>query len=193
MISRSASPRFGVDNLSIPQFIAIIVIISCCGYGIHHRRFRQYAGLPQLPPSFFMGHLKVVDEFIRRMKPDSHPDAALQAMRLTCGQPEIMFVDLRPVDIPVVVVGSHHIAEQVSRPSREFIFSPPKAQKVYDHMGAMIGTHSILSLNVSTVLYKSLGHPLERPLMVRRATNGGPSEDDTILVSRPRICSTSSP
>jgi hypothetical protein len=123
------------------------------------------------------------------MKPDSHPDAAIQAMRLTCGQPEIMFVDLRPVDIPVVIVGSHYVAEQISRTSREFTFSPPKAQKVYDHMGAMIGTRSILSLNVSTTLYMSL----KRPLMVRRARNGGLSENDTMLVSQPRICSPSSP
>lgn len=156
MISRSALPRSGVCDLSIPLFIVFLVLISYCYSWVYYRRFKQYAGLPQLPTSFFLGHLKVVNGFIRRMKPDSHPDAALQTMRLTCGQPEIMFVDLRPVDIPVVIVGSHNIAEQISRPSREFTFSPPKAQKVYDHMGAMIGTRSILSINVSTTLYLSL-------------------------------------
>lgn len=64
-------------------------------------------------------------------------------MHETLGKPPLMFVDLRPVNRPMVLVTSHEIAEQISKPSTLFPTSVPKANLKYlDHV---IGTTSILA------------------------------------------------
>lgn len=61
----------------------------------------------------------------------------------TLGNPPLMFVDLRPVNRPMVLIRSHEIAEQVSKPSALFPYSVPKANLNY--LNYVIGTTSILS------------------------------------------------
>ncbi|KAI0602681.1 cytochrome P450 [Biscogniauxia sp. FL1348] len=58
------------------------------------------------------------------------------------GRPPLMFVDLRPVNRPMVLVSSHEIAEQVSKASKDFPTSIPKADLSY--LLPLIGPTSIL-------------------------------------------------
>ncbi|KAJ0109374.1 hypothetical protein J7T55_000299 [Diaporthe amygdali] len=95
---------------------------------LYHRRFKQNAHIPQLPPSFLWGHLMVFYEFTKRGIPDH---AILADMHETLGKPPIMLVDNWPVVPPMVLIASHEVAEQVSRPSKHFPqYGTPKAPSV---------------------------------------------------------------
>ncbi|KAK5636947.1 hypothetical protein RRF57_012659 [Xylaria bambusicola] len=119
---------------------------------LRYKRFSQYAHLPQLPPSLLLGHLKTMDEYIRRNPADAHTgiipanhriDMAFAAMHEKLGRPPLFLVDLRPVNIPVVLVTNHEIAEQVAKASARFPTSPPKSTLKY--LEHLIGSASILS------------------------------------------------
>jgi hypothetical protein len=43
------------------------------------------------------------------------------------GKPPLFIVDLRPVSHPMCVIGDHNVAEQISKISKLFPFSPPKS------------------------------------------------------------------
>jgi len=60
------------------------------------------------------------------------------------GQPELFFLDLRPVNYPMTVVASHEIAEQISRVSKTFPTSVNKSPTVQGGLGRLIGAKSIL-------------------------------------------------
>lgn len=77
-------------------------------------------------------------------------DAIFADMHEALGRPPIMLVDNWPLVPPMVVVASHEVAEQVSKPSNYFPqFSAPKSPSV-DHIVSLIGPHSILFNQVST-------------------------------------------
>lgn len=61
------------------------------------------------------------------------------------GRPPLMFVDLRPVNRPMVLVRSHEIAEQISKASKLYTTSAPKADLRY--LEPVIGPKSILALH----------------------------------------------
>ncbi|KAK8123977.1 cytochrome P450 [Apiospora kogelbergensis] len=109
----------------------------------YHKRFVQFASIPQLPSSLVWGHLQIFDAYIKRGPRDRHPDLVFAEMLETLGKPPLMFVDLRPVNRPMVLVTSHEIAEQISKPSALFPTSVPKAN--LDYLNHVIGTTSILS------------------------------------------------
>ncbi|RYP51946.1 hypothetical protein DL768_002822 [Monosporascus sp. mg162] len=64
-------------------------------------------------------------------------------MWASMGRPPVMLVDLRPVNPPMVLVPSHNIAEQISKPSKLFPLSTPKSP-TWTHMIPIIGETSIL-------------------------------------------------
>lgn len=65
------------------------------------------------------------------------------------GRPPLMFLDLRPVGPPMVVVRSHEVAEQISKPFNGFPYGLPKMPSVYGHMKNVTGPTSILPASVS--------------------------------------------
>jgi hypothetical protein len=65
------------------------------------------------------------------------------------GNPPIMFLDLRPISYPMVVINSHEVAEQVSRASKLFPWSTPKSPTL-DVLLRLAGKHSILTKEVSS-------------------------------------------
>lgn len=66
-------------------------------------------------------------------------------MHKALGRPPVMCVDLWPVQsLPLLVVASHDIAEQVSKPSKPFPRSTPKSPTV-DLLVHLIGPSSIVS------------------------------------------------
>ncbi|KAI1656443.1 cytochrome P450 [Daldinia decipiens] len=110
---------------------------------LRYKRFQQHAGIPQLPPSLLLGHLKLMGEYLARGPADRHPDSVFIQMNEDLGRPPLMLVDLRPVNRPMVLVRSHEIAEQVSRASKIFPTSTPKANPRY--LEPVIGPTSILA------------------------------------------------
>ncbi|KAK8037379.1 cytochrome P450 [Apiospora marii] len=121
---------------------------------LYHKRFVQYGSIPQLPSSLVWGHLATFDAYIKRGSRDRHPgmevekradieaDVVFSEMLETLGNPPLMFVDLRPVNRPMVLVRSHEIAEQITKPSPQFPTSVPKASLAY--LRHVIGRSSVL-------------------------------------------------
>ncbi|PHH89634.1 hypothetical protein CDD83_5618 [Cordyceps sp. RAO-2017] len=81
---------------------------------IHHKRFQQYAGFPQLPTSFILGNLKLLGEYIKHGPADRYPDMMLPEMHQDLARPPLILVDLQPINRPLVLIANHEIAEQVS-------------------------------------------------------------------------------
>ncbi|KAI1396057.1 cytochrome P450 [Hypoxylon fuscum] len=122
---------------------AATLLVSYLYTKLRYLRFRQYAHLPQLPNHLLWGHLKIFGEFMNRGIHDRHPDKIFEEMWDSMGRPPIMLVDLRPINPPMVLVPSHDIAEQISKPTKLFPLSPPKSP-TYAHMIPIIGPTSIL-------------------------------------------------
>lgn len=58
------------------QAIAVTALLAMSTYlfaKLYYIRFKQNAHIPQLPPSFFWGHLITFYEFTKRGIPDRHP------------------------------------------------------------------------------------------------------------------------
>ncbi|KAI1112681.1 cytochrome P450 [Nemania sp. NC0429] len=124
---------------------AVVLLTLYCYTKLQYKRFCQYASLPQVTPSLALGHLKIVDHFIRTGKPNGHPvDLAFQALNEALGRPPLMFVDFRPVGPAMVIVRSHEVAEQVCKTHRQFPHSLPKVPHVYSHLAHVTGPTSIL-------------------------------------------------
>lgn len=85
----------------------------------------------------------------------THPthtkDEIFEEMWSSIGRPPVMFVDLRPVSLPLLLVSDHEIAEQISKPSKLFPLSTPKSP-TWTHMLPIIGSESILGREVSIYL-----------------------------------------
>ncbi|KAI2780490.1 cytochrome P450 [Daldinia loculata] len=127
-----------------PLVLAGLSLLAAYLYNkLRYKRFQQYAGIPQLPPSLLLGHLKLMGEYLARGPADRHPDSVFIQMNEDLGRPPLMLVDLRPVNRPMVLVRSHEIAEQVSRASKIFPTSIPKADLRY--LEPVIGPTSILA------------------------------------------------
>ncbi|KAK8032071.1 hypothetical protein PG990_001805 [Apiospora arundinis] len=124
-------------------FTAAIITGAFLYRNLYYRRFIQNAHIPQLPPSLLWGHIKVFYDYTKQGKLDRHPDSIFLDMNRALGQPAIMLVDNWPVVPPMVVVASHHVAEQISKPSNTFPYSAPKSWSV-DHIKPLIGHRSIL-------------------------------------------------
>ncbi|KAI0880264.1 cytochrome P450 [Annulohypoxylon maeteangense] len=112
-------------------FAVLTLLITYLYRRLHYKRFQQHGRLPQMPPSLLFGHLKTLDGLIKRGEADRHPDIMFTEMHEALGRPSLMFVDLRPVNRPLVLISSHEIAEQVSKPSKLFPASLPKTDLSY--------------------------------------------------------------
>jgi len=86
-------------------------------------------------------------------------DKIFEEMWEALGKPPVMAVDLRPVGYPLLLVTSHEIAEQVSRPSKLYPLSTPKSP-TWTHMAPIIGMTSILGKEVSPVQFWETNEPV---------------------------------
>ncbi|RWA11130.1 hypothetical protein EKO27_g3956 [Xylaria grammica] len=110
---------------------------------LRYVRLTQYAHIPQLPPHRFWGHLKAFGELTQRGIPDRHPDKIFEETWISMGRPPLMLVDLRPGNAPMVLVPTHDIAEQISKPTQLFPLSTTKSP-TWTHTIPIIGESSIL-------------------------------------------------
>jgi hypothetical protein len=73
-------------------------------------------------------------------------------MMKTSGYPQMLFLDLRPVNYPMVIVASHDIAEQISRVTKLNPESVPKSPTMQQSYRRLIGAKSIISEGVIILL-----------------------------------------
>ncbi|KAI2469801.1 cytochrome P450 [Annulohypoxylon bovei var. microspora] len=129
--------------LGLFLFTVATLLASYLYTKLRYARFRQYAHIPQLPNHLLLGHLKIFGEFMRRGIHDRHPDQIFEEMWASIGRPPIMLVDFRPIIPPLVLISSHDIAEQITKPTKLFPLSTPKSPTMA-HLIPLIGTTSIL-------------------------------------------------
>ncbi|KAJ3546154.1 hypothetical protein NM208_g2144 [Fusarium decemcellulare] len=123
---------------------ALSLLVTYLYTTLRFKRFKQYAHLPQLPPSLLWGHMRVYDEFMKRGNKDRHPDFVFGDMHEALGRPPVILADMRPVSMPVALITSHDIAEQVAKSSHLYPWGPPKSPTLTDILH-LIGSKSILS------------------------------------------------
>lgn len=123
-------------------FAVVTLLVTYLYRKLRYKRFQQYGRLPQMPSSLLFGHLKTLNSLIKRGEADRHPDVMFAEMHESLGRPSLMFVDLRPVSHAMVLISSHEIAEQVSKPSKLYPTSLPKTDLSY--MVHLTGSTSIL-------------------------------------------------
>uniref|UniRef100_A0A8H7NHQ4 Cytochrome P450 n=1 Tax=Bionectria ochroleuca TaxID=29856 RepID=A0A8H7NHQ4_BIOOC len=124
---------------------ASLVTISIFLYTtLVEKRHKQFAHLPQLPTSLLWGHLQLFGKYTKHGAQDRHPDVIIAEMHKDLGSPPVFLIDLRPISYPMAVVADHTVAEQISRPSKDFQYSVPKSPP-NPSVGALIGPFSMLN------------------------------------------------
>lgn len=82
-------------------------------------------------------------------------------MAESIGSPPVMFLDLRPLIRPMLLIRSHEIAEQVSRQSKTWPYSLPKSDTMLNLI-PLLGERSIVMSYVrdsrQTVQFTISGH-----------------------------------
>lgn len=134
-----------LDGASL-LFLTTIPLLAYATYqALYYWRFKQYEAWPQLKPSLFWGHLKLLQEFMNQGDPKRDVDIVFSSIFHALGKPPVMLLDLRPVSYSMVVVTSHEVAEQVSKPTKTFPWSLPKSPTI-NTIRPLIGQKSILTL-----------------------------------------------
>ncbi|KAI1323020.1 cytochrome P450 [Xylariaceae sp. FL0255] len=100
-----------------------VVLEMSKAYLIGKNSGKQFARFAQHPPSAILGHLQILDEFVKRVPSKAHP---------ALGRPPVMLIDLRPVSPPLLVIRNYAVAEQI-------------APETWNHLQYLTGSMSIAS------------------------------------------------
>lgn len=111
---------------------------------IRWARLEQFKNIPQIKPSGFWGHLKLMGELTAASRKGSHPDEIFEEMSKRLGYPPVFLVDVRPFSWPLLVVANHESAEMISKASKMFPWSTPKSPSVQDVIH-VVGYKSLLT------------------------------------------------
>ncbi|KAJ6013051.1 hypothetical protein N7522_003406 [Penicillium canescens] len=109
---------------------SVLAGISLLSVYLFHRlrqHRRRYASLPQLHSSLLLGHLKALSDVVSNGDKERHIDIVFSEICKTLGNVPMFILDLYPVAPVLCVVCSHDIAEQVTKASKAFPYSIPKA------------------------------------------------------------------
>lgn len=112
-----------------------------------YQRFQQYASLPQPEKtSLVWGHMRLMGELFKNAPdPRRHLDDVIRDYLPSVGSPPILFLDLRPIQYPMVVVCDHEMAEQITKTSTRWsVSSTPKSPTLGD-IWHLTGKNSILT------------------------------------------------
>jgi len=116
-------------------FAALGLLASYLYFNLYNRRFRKFSHIPQFPASLLWGHLRVFGEFMKRGHEDRHPDAIFDDMSEALGRPPIMLVDMWPLARPLILVSDHEVAEQITKPTKQFPTGTPKTIQGVPYLG----------------------------------------------------------
>ncbi|KAK3994298.1 cytochrome P450 [Cladorrhinum sp. PSN332] len=133
------------SSLLLAGLLLLVPYIYSLYRKLHHKRYKQYASIPQLPNHLLLGHLKHMGEFMKLAPPDAHPDLIFSKMRDSIGRPPLMLVDLRPVNKPMILIADHEILEQISKATKKYPASVPKID--FGHFRPLIGDTSVLAVD----------------------------------------------
>lgn len=72
---------------------------------------------------------------MKRGHEDRHPDAIFEDMSVVLGRPPIMLVDMWPLARPLILVSDHEVAEQITKPTKQFPTGTPKTIQGVPYLG----------------------------------------------------------
>lgn len=138
-----------LDKYGPVLWTALALLIA---YGIRtirkwkYQRFQQYADLPQPEKtSFLWGHMKLMGELFKKSPdPRRHLDDVIRDYLPSVGYPPVLFLDLRPIQYPMLVICDQEMAEQITKPSPRWSSSTPKSPTLGD-IWHLTGKNSILT------------------------------------------------
>ncbi|ROT42381.1 cytochrome P450 52A11 [Sodiomyces alkalinus F11] len=111
---------------------------------LEYHRIRQHAHLPRVKPSLFWGHLACLGEYYKAEGEEAvDSDYVFSAMLKSIGNPDVMVLDVRPFNRPILVIRDADIAEQVSKQTKAWPYSIPKNHRM-GFLGPLIGSQSII-------------------------------------------------
>ncbi|CRJ80702.1 hypothetical protein BN1723_006532 [Verticillium longisporum] len=114
-----------------------------------YRRLRQFAHLPQIKPSVVWGHLAVLGEHFKSDGTGTTDmDKIFGRMIESIGNPEVMLLDIRPFNHPILFIRTHEVAEQVSKQTKAFPYSFGKPTTM-DFLEPLIGPSAIIRITGS--------------------------------------------
>ncbi|KAJ4301155.1 hypothetical protein N0V90_003245 [Kalmusia sp. IMI 367209] len=127
---------------------AVLALLPVIAYYIYTQlynwRFRKYKDLPQFPNTLLLGHLKYIALGYKKLgDARRHIDYIFEKMVEDAGRPDILLVDVRPINYALLVVSSHAVAEQISKISKAFPTSVPKSPTIRDFT-RLIGYETLL-------------------------------------------------
>lgn len=136
--------------------VLLLVALATIGWfaykTLRYYRIEQNEGIPQAPPNFFLGHMKVLGEFYRKGDIRRHIDYVFMQVAKGVGSTSVCLFDVRPASYIICVVLSHEVAEQISRSTKLFPWSTPKSPTMTD-VKPIVGSHSIIMAQVSLFCY----------------------------------------
>ncbi|KAK0743544.1 cytochrome P450 [Schizothecium vesticola] len=110
---------------------------------IRWARLEQFKNIPQIKPSAFWGHLKLMGELMSSGRENAHPDEMFVEISEQLGRPPCFLVDARPASWPTLLVANHETAEQISRVTKQFPWAVPKSPSFQDVIH-VVGYKSLL-------------------------------------------------
>ncbi|PSN60518.1 cytochrome P450 52A12 [Corynespora cassiicola Philippines] len=132
--------------VEIPYTVwALLPVVAWLLYSQLRRwRFGAFAHIPHVfPPYLLFGNVPHIASGIKKLgDARRHPDYVFDDMWRSKGHPEIVFLDLRPVNWGMSIIASNEVAEQITRTSKMYPISVTKSPT----MGALlplIGKRSI--------------------------------------------------
>ncbi|KAL0938151.1 cytochrome P450 52A11 [Colletotrichum truncatum] len=132
---------------SLAALIALSALFCYLYHELHYRRIKQFAHYPQMKPSLIWGHLKLIKAFHRkRGEKGGHIDHVFGDICESMGNPPVLLLDFRPLNSPVLLVRSHEISEQITRQSKMWPYSTPKADTA-QYLTPLIGENSMIILS----------------------------------------------
>lgn len=117
-----------------------------------YQRLQRFAYLPQVSPSIFWGHMATLSDYL---KTGGHNmDNVFGSMCKSIGNPDIMFIDVRPFNLPLLFVRTADVAEQISRQTKALPYSTGKSP-TFSFLYPLIGRNSIIISDVRSMLHTS--------------------------------------
>ncbi|KAF3798377.1 Cytochrome P450 4Z1 [Colletotrichum gloeosporioides] len=125
-------------------FLALPIICLFLYYKLHYRRFRKYANFPQLKSSLVWGHLQTLHKVHKdRHRIDGDIDPVFGDLMEQAGNPPVLFIDLWPLNEPMLLIRDHDVAEQVSKQSQLWPYSLPKSPSFKEYL-PLVDEHSLI-------------------------------------------------
>ncbi|KAL5121899.1 hypothetical protein ACEQ8H_000114 [Pleosporales sp. CAS-2024a] len=124
---------------------AILALIAAAVAGLyfllHRWRYHTYAHIPTpLKNSLFLGHLPYIAAEYKKAG-----NYVLENVWKAHGCPDYLFVDTRPAQYPLALIASHHVAEQITKATKEQPYSTTKSPTLQSGFGRLIGRLALIS------------------------------------------------